>query len=76
MGDDGPRHALVVGANTLAWWVDWEDRNPCILFGDGDRAMEYSLPLSSCVSTFRITVRISLGSVERELPLLEGTRPC
>ena len=32
---DKPRHALVLGANALARWVDWEDRNSCILVGDG-----------------------------------------
>lgn len=28
-------NALVVGAETLSRIVDWEDRNTCILFGDG-----------------------------------------
>ena len=27
--------ALVVGADALSRWVDWDDRNTCILFGDG-----------------------------------------
>jgi 3-oxoacyl-[acyl-carrier-protein] synthase III len=31
--------ALVVGADALSRWVDWEDRNSCILFGDGAGAM-------------------------------------
>ncbi len=26
---------LVVGAEVLSRWVDWEDRNTCVLFGDG-----------------------------------------
>ncbi len=29
------RAALVLGADALSRWVDWEDRNTCILFGDG-----------------------------------------
>jgi 3-oxoacyl-[acyl-carrier-protein] synthase-3 len=29
------RSALVVGAETLSRFVDWNDRNTCILFGDG-----------------------------------------
>lgn len=33
------KHALVVGADALSRWVDWEDRNSCILFGDGAGAM-------------------------------------
>jgi len=33
------RTALVLGADALTRWVDWEDRNSCILFGDGAGAM-------------------------------------
>lgn len=29
------KNALVVGAETLSRFVDWTDRNTCILFGDG-----------------------------------------
>ncbi len=29
------KSALVVGAETLSRFVDWDDRNTCILFGDG-----------------------------------------
>ncbi len=29
------RTALVLGADALSRWVDWQDRNTCILFGDG-----------------------------------------
>jgi len=32
-------HALVIGAETLSRIVDWEDRNTCILFGDGAGAV-------------------------------------
>jgi len=31
----GIKTALVVGAETLSRFVDWSDRNTCILFGDG-----------------------------------------
>lgn len=27
--------AVVVGADAMSRWVDWEDRNTCVLFGDG-----------------------------------------
>ena len=30
---------LVIGADALSRWVDWDDRNTCILFGDGAGAM-------------------------------------
>jgi 3-oxoacyl-[acyl-carrier-protein] synthase-3 len=33
------KNAIVVGADALSRWVDWEDRNSCILFGDGAGAM-------------------------------------
>lgn len=33
------RKCLVVGADALSRWVDWDDRNSCILFGDGAGAM-------------------------------------
>lgn len=32
-------NALVIGADALTRWVDWDDRNSCILFGDGAGAM-------------------------------------
>ena len=31
--------ALVVGADALSRWVDWKDRNSCVLFGDGAGAV-------------------------------------
>ena len=33
------QNAVVIGADALTRWVDWEDRNSCILFGDGAGAM-------------------------------------
>jgi 3-oxoacyl-[acyl-carrier-protein] synthase-3 len=37
---DKPKNkALVIGADALSRWVDWDDRNTCILFGDGAGAM-------------------------------------
>jgi 3-oxoacyl-[acyl-carrier-protein] synthase-3 len=33
------RHVLVVGAEKLSTITDWEDRNTCILFGDGAGAV-------------------------------------
>jgi 3-oxoacyl-[acyl-carrier-protein] synthase-3 len=29
------RHVLVIGAEKLSAWVDWSDRNTCVLFADG-----------------------------------------
>ena len=33
------RYALIVGADKLSAMVDWEDRNTCVLFGDGAGAV-------------------------------------
>ncbi|MFN3926383.1 MAG: beta-ketoacyl-ACP synthase III [Pseudanabaenaceae cyanobacterium] len=33
------RHILLIGADTLSRWVDWDDRRTCILFGDGAGAV-------------------------------------
>ena len=33
------KNALVIGADALSRWIDWDDRNSCILFGDGAGAM-------------------------------------
>ncbi len=33
------RHALVIGGDILTSMVDWEDRNTCVLFGDGAGAV-------------------------------------
>jgi len=32
-------HALVIGADTVSRFVDWEDRRTCVLFGDGAGAV-------------------------------------
>lgn len=33
------KNVLVIGADALSRWVDWDNRNVCILFGDGAGAM-------------------------------------
>ncbi|HGY5554377.1 MAG TPA: beta-ketoacyl-ACP synthase III [Prochlorococcus sp.] len=33
------RRALVIGADQLSRWVDWDDRRSCVLFGDGAGAV-------------------------------------
>ena len=32
-------NVVVIGADALSRWVDWDDRNTCILFGDGAGAV-------------------------------------
>lgn len=36
------QNAIVVGADALSRWIDWDDRNSCILFGDGAGAVVLS----------------------------------
>ena len=33
------QNVLVIGADVLSRWVDWSDRNTCVLFGDGAGAV-------------------------------------
>jgi 3-oxoacyl-[acyl-carrier-protein] synthase III len=33
------RNVLVIGADLLSRWLNWEDRNTCVLFGDGAGAV-------------------------------------
>jgi len=40
------RRALVIGADQLSRWVDWDDRSTCVLFGDGAAAVA----LEACAS--------------------------
>jgi 3-oxoacyl-[acyl-carrier-protein] synthase-3 len=41
------RRALVIGADQLSRWLDWNDRRTCVLFGDGAAAVAVeACPLS------------------------------
>ena len=45
------QHALVIGAEKLSCFLDWEDRGTCVLFGDGGGAMVLSsAPLCPSIS--------------------------
>lgn len=33
------KNAVIIGADALSRWVDWSDRNTCVLFGDGAGAV-------------------------------------
>ncbi|WP_297133461.1 beta-ketoacyl-ACP synthase III [Terrisporobacter sp.] len=41
------KHALVVGAENLSKFIDWQDRSTCVLFGDGAGAVVLSRSESS-----------------------------
>jgi 3-oxoacyl-[acyl-carrier-protein] synthase-3 len=62
--------ALVIGAETLSRFVDWKDRNTCILFGDGAGA--FVLQASSDPGGFLSGVMHSDGSGADLLTLPAG----
>jgi 3-oxoacyl-[acyl-carrier-protein] synthase-3 len=75
---------LVIGAETLSARVDWEDRNTCVLFGDGAGACvvtgsvsEQGLLASQLYSDGRLWQLLSLDAVPRRYcPLVDyGTIP-
>jgi 3-oxoacyl-[acyl-carrier-protein] synthase-3 len=39
LNNGSAKNALVIGSDALSRWVDWTDRNTCVLFGDGAGAM-------------------------------------
>lgn len=45
---------LIVGADVLSRWVDWSDRNTCILFGDGAGAVILQESLVDCILGFQL----------------------
>jgi 3-oxoacyl-[acyl-carrier-protein] synthase-3 len=47
------KNALVIGAETLSRVTDWEDRNTCVLFGDGaGAAVLAEVPSGGIISTY------------------------
>jgi|YP_009296479.1 3-oxoacyl-[acyl-carrier-protein] synthase III len=48
------RNILVVGADVLSRWVDWSDRNTCILFGDGAGAVILQKSIVNCILGFQL----------------------
>uniref|UniRef100_A0A1U6ZGA0 Beta-ketoacyl-[acyl-carrier-protein] synthase III n=1 Tax=Pyropia endiviifolia TaxID=1699272 RepID=A0A1U6ZGA0_9RHOD len=45
---------LVVGADTMSRWVNWSDRNTCILFGDGAGAVVVGQSLKNSILGFKL----------------------
>lgn len=60
------RHVLVVGGETLSRIVDWQDRNTCVLFGDGAGAAVVSRskegPVSGAAHLQARILGVHLGS--------------
>ncbi|MBC7878695.1 MAG: ketoacyl-ACP synthase III [Anaerolineales bacterium] len=64
------KNALVIGTETLSRFVDWKDRNTCILFGDGAGA--FVLQASDKPGGVLSAVMHSDGSGANSLTLLGG----
>jgi 3-oxoacyl-[acyl-carrier-protein] synthase-3 len=60
--------ALVIGAEKLSSMVDWEDRNTCVLFGDGAGAVVLTRDVNG--NAGRKVLSSSLGSDGRQTDIL------
>ncbi|CAE7538172.1 fabH [Symbiodinium pilosum] len=59
------KNAVVIGADCLSRWVDWSDRNTCVLFGDGAGAVV--ITATDAEKDARIQA-LFLGPMKRGLP--------
>jgi 3-oxoacyl-[acyl-carrier-protein] synthase-3 len=74
------RRALVIGADQLSRWLDWDDRRTCVLFGDGAGAVavEAVPPAQDGLLAFRMRSDgsrngcLTLAQTDAQRPLLEG----
>jgi 3-oxoacyl-[acyl-carrier-protein] synthase III len=70
--------ALVIGADQLSRWLDWEDRRTCVLFGDGAGAvaLEACDPAQDGLLAFRMrsdgsrNACLTLAQSEQQRPLV------
>ncbi|MCC6196731.1 MAG: beta-ketoacyl-ACP synthase 3 [Burkholderiales bacterium] len=77
------RNALVVGADTLSAYMDWDNRTPSVLFGDGagavvlkacDEPAGIVAEVLGCVTSARDELRINgIGSKFANAGLMYGT---
>ncbi len=71
---------LVIGADQLTRWVDWDDRRSCVLFGDGAGAvaLESTSSEDDCLIGFQLKSDGSRGDclnlphLNQFLPLVDG----
>ncbi len=74
------KRALVIGADQLTSWVDWDDRRSCVLFGDGAGAvaLEASHFKNDDILGFQLKTdgsrgeSLNLPSVPNLNPLIDG----
>lgn len=74
------RRALVIGADQLSRWVDWDDRRTCVLFGDAAAAVAVEATDSSSDGLLGFRMHsdgrraecLSLAQRDDRQPLVEG----
>jgi 3-oxoacyl-[acyl-carrier-protein] synthase-3 len=71
---------LVIGADQLSRWLDWDDRRTCVLFGDGAGAvaLQACAPADDALLGFRMrsdggrNACLTLAQVDDHQPLVNG----
>ena len=74
------RRALVIGADQLSRWVNWDDRRTCVLFGDGAAAVAVEACPTGASGLLGFRMRsdgsrnacLTLAQTDAREPLLEG----
>ncbi len=66
------RNALVIGAETMTKYIDWKDRNSCVLFGDGAGAAVVSSQRNNGAKIIGFQMG-SNGNAPREWLMLHGS---
>jgi len=74
------RRALVIGADQLSRWVNWDDRSTCVLFGDGAGAVAVEACPSPETGLLGFRMRsdgsrngcLTLAQTNTHEPLLDG----
>ncbi len=72
--------ALVIGADQLSRWVDWDDRRTCVLFGDGAAAVAVEACPAEATGLLGFRMRsdgsrnacLTLAQTDEHAPLLAG----
>ncbi len=72
------QNVLLIGADILSRWVDWEDRRTCVLFGDGAGAVVLQASESDRLLGFELRSdgsqndRLNLSYQPQEKEIIEG----
>jgi len=74
------RRVLVIGADQLSRWLDWDDRRTCVLFGDGAGAVAVEAAPAGQEGLLAFRMRsdgrrnscLTLAQLEEHRPLLGG----